>query len=566
VPNIALQRAPLNFQQQWPAGSQQLFDPAVVDERGVYVVGSPDAVAVFQVYSRARAWFTIVAKQKITGYAVSAGALYVQDGPVVSGWDLTYGGCFGGFNIQTKQKWTPPQSAEPLELALAKPPDSLFHVPAASASADAVVYSPPVVRASQMQGEWIGQVFVLGSDGSITSLNDDLTKYATAKFRAPLRPELAMGELPQTSGDTLCRLYYIEASGGIVAINASLSPLAEIQGWATKGTPVPAKVLPLRFVDGLLWGGGILGADFFALTTDATQPPRLTVASPPGAGWRDYDINTDDKLALVSDRTTSRLIGYGAAAKQRDRWQARVSASKGVSRFWPGFGDGDRGPTLALEVDDELKTAGVGFRVALCNPFDALEPSLTPNYPPASTQLDAAILTPGSFTDDLSVVALARSKPIISRHTLYLVVRAAEGGPDKLAVFALASERGTVLERANARLAELRILSRPVRVHVTKQIIVRKIGQEYSEPASDGGNASFQILVSAGEVLNIRTDGKGIFHIDPKYHGMASRILDDIRPWSPGGRVVGLVTPNATLDCLKDTEMYVGVIVYRDKA
>src|SRR5436190_4681936 len=108
MPNLVLQREAMSFPQGWPADAQALFDPAIVDVRGAYVVGCPSAVAVFQVFSRSRPWFTVKAATKITGFAVSASALYVQDGSVISGWDLTYGGCFKSYNIVTQLEWTPP--------------------------------------------------------------------------------------------------------------------------------------------------------------------------------------------------------------------------------------------------------------------------------------------------------------------------------------------------------------------------------------------------------------------------------------------------------------------------
>src|SRR5438034_220956 len=124
MPNLVLQREAMSFPQGWPADAQALFDPAIVDVRGAYVVGCPSAV----------------------------------------------------------------------------------------------------VRESQVQGEASGQVYVLGSDGSIHGFDDGLTNKVTAKFAAPLRPELVMGELPLPSGGVACRLYYIDKSGAIVAVNGSVSP------------------------------------------------------------------------------------------------------------------------------------------------------------------------------------------------------------------------------------------------------------------------------------------------------------------------------------------------------
>jgi hypothetical protein len=563
VPNLLLQRAPIAFPPDWPTDSRPLFEPAVVDARGAYVVGCAAAIAVFQVFSRSRAWFTIKAQTKITGYAVSSSALYVQDGPVISGWDLTYGGCFRGFNIVTRQEWKPPKSENPL--LVATPPASLFDTSGAATN-DIIEFSAPVVRESQLQGEMLGQVFVLGSDGSIHGFDDGLNSVATAKFRAPLRPELVMGELPQPSGDVLCRLYYVDKSGAIVAVNGSLSPLKELTGWAAKGTLDPAKVLPLRFIDGLLWGGGILGADFFALSPEPTQSPRLTV--PAKNVWRDYDVETDEGLAVVTDGKISRLVAYGEGVKQRDRWGERNATTSGQSRLWPGVGRGAmRGPALALEIDDGVNASGVGFRVVLANTVDATDPTWTPNYPPQSTQLDAAIMTPGSFKSaSLGAIASVRSKAIVARHTLYCVVRGAATGPDLLAIFALAPERASILDKANATLTELRLQARAIRLHVIKDVFYRGVGVDRRDPPVDASNVSCQVMVHPHGIYNIKMDPQGVTYLDPKYHGSPAAIMKDPAPFTDKWRA-WLEPQTITLDATKDTnDIRVSVIIPSGKA
>lgn len=550
------------FPTDWPADARPLFEPVVVDARGAYVIGCAAAVAVFQVFSRSRAWFTIKAQVKITGYAVSSSALYVQDGPVISGWDLTYGGCFRGYNIVTKQEWKPPKSDNPF--LIATPPASLYDT-SGTAPNDVIDFSPPVVRESQLQGEILGQVFVLGSDGSIHSFDDGLTPSPTpAKFRPPLRPELVMGELPQPSGDVLCRLYYIDKVGAIVAVNGSISPLKELTGWAAKGTFDAAKVLPLRFIDGALWGGGVLGVDFFALAPDPTQSPRLTV--PARSGWRDYDVQPDDALALVTDGKVSRLVAYGDGVKQRDRWGERITGTSGQSRLWPGVGrESMRGPTLVLEIDDGVTASGAGFRVVLANTVDAVDPPWTPNYPPASTQLDAAIMAPGSFkTPTLGAIASVRSKAIIARHTLYCVVRAAATSPDLLAVFALAPERAGVLDKANTTLADLRMRAKPIKVRVIKVIVyhVRDDGRISRGNPESATNVSCQLTAQGFQNLGIKTDGQGMVFLDPKYNGAAIALTKDLGPWSSVGAFQADPT-TMTLDWNKaDAQLWIDLHVW----
>ncbi|HEY4317320.1 MAG TPA: hypothetical protein VGN04_06945 [Herbaspirillum sp.] len=86
---------PLRFQQECAPPGTPLFDPMLVSERALLVAGGPLAVGVFRVHERPRAWYTVKAQVLIAGFCVSAGSLYVQDGPVLSGWDLTMGECFG---------------------------------------------------------------------------------------------------------------------------------------------------------------------------------------------------------------------------------------------------------------------------------------------------------------------------------------------------------------------------------------------------------------------------------------------------------------------------------------
>src|SRR4051794_31406749 len=73
-----------------PAASAGQALPLLADEdSGVLVVGSSAVVHVLQVFSRQRLWFSVPAHQSCTGYVVAAGTLYIQDGPVLSAWDLT---------------------------------------------------------------------------------------------------------------------------------------------------------------------------------------------------------------------------------------------------------------------------------------------------------------------------------------------------------------------------------------------------------------------------------------------------------------------------------------------
>jgi len=60
----------------------------IVEGLGVLVTGGPSKVVVFRIYQRPQLWFAVPAQEWIAGFAVHQGLLYVQDGPVLSAWNL----------------------------------------------------------------------------------------------------------------------------------------------------------------------------------------------------------------------------------------------------------------------------------------------------------------------------------------------------------------------------------------------------------------------------------------------------------------------------------------------
>ncbi len=539
-----------------PAGGV-LFDPVVCQERAVLVAGGPLALSVFQVFSGKRVWFTVKARVWITGFAVSASSLYVQDGPVLSGWDLTQGGCFAAINLVTRKTWAIPPDATPAT----QPPADLYVLPAASAALQsalmaartaprpseatlltaandslasataagaAVVFSAPVVRSMQFDGLPGGEIFSLGLDGTITALDDALAHVGTFKYEAPLRAELTLSEIPQSAGNVLCHLHYVTATGGIASLDAMKKPLAPFPHWPSAGPIVAAKVLPLRFRDGLLWGGGILGADFFATAPDPAQPLLLTVSAPT-AGWRTYHISAADKLVLVSNGADTRLVSYARSSKVRDRWRLRTTSKSAYTVFWPlaGLEPSPTAPRLILEIDRASSTESpTAFRVLLANTVDAPKPVVTPNYPPAAQPLDTGTFGAGAF-DTLQKISAFVGQPLIEQQTLYSVVSGKNlAGEDALvlAAFAVAPEMSAVQPQAEAALAALRAMVEPIRLAITKTEEVRTISMNWQTRGPHPVlNQKLSLVFTSGN-RDVQTDALGIAELDPALAGQPVQV------------------------------------------
>ncbi len=517
------------------------------------MAGGSSALSIFQIFSGKRVWFTVKAQVYITGFSVSAGSLYVQDGPVLSGWDLTQGGCFAAINLVTQKSWAIPPDATPAT----QPPASLYVLPAASealqttlmaarladsrrsserallaaanetlanatAAARTVVFSAPAVRSIQLDGLPGGQIFSLGLDGTLIALDDTLAHVGTFKHEAPLRAELALSEVIQISGHVLCHLHYVTKAGGIASLDAMKSTPLPLQAWPGTGIVAAEKVLPLRFQDGLLWGGGILDADFFATAPDPTLPLMLEVPAPAG-GWRTYELSTADKLVLVSNGTDTRLVSYDKSAKVRDRWRLRTSSTCNYPVFWTvaGMDTSDATPRLILEVErTKSNQSALGFRVLLANTMDSPRPALATNYPPQVQPLDEGCFVVGDFPTLQTILAIV-GRPIVALQTLYVVIsgqRAATGAAQELvlAAFALAPELPAVLPKAQNTLATLRALTQPIRLRITRTDKTyppkNPYGCETKGPYPLGES---RLPLTVGTTnLEVATDGLGIAELD----------------------------------------------------
>jgi hypothetical protein len=541
------------------------FEPVLLHEKGFLIAGGPDGLVIFAV-GRIRGIFGTIRKRSwIHGFSVHGTVLYVQDGPVLLAYELTYCNPAAAINLVTGEHWPenegddisggPPPSIFNLDAPRAALQETLYaarrhhaslhagqaepapglltasqaRLDAAMKAAERIVFSAPAIRTRMVDSRRYGQVFSLRMDGKVHAMDDNLTEAQTFAGPAPLRPELVMAEMPQPSGEVLCNLYYIGANGSIVGIDAT-GDLKPLRDWPAKGAVTPAKVLPLKFADGHLMGGGILGHDFFVLRPDSSQPPVVTVAGPAG-GWKHYDVAPAEKLVLMSDGQDSRLVSYHRDAGTRDRWQLRHAPTRAYSLFWTETGSDAvlPGPKLSLEVSLEAPDAThpPEVRVVFANTVDSPNDGFRTNYPPPSTTLATATFTPGPFAGRMQPLASFPSRPMITQQMMFCIYRAtplaSPTGAYFLTMFALNGLLGAVLPAANAKLDEMKQDTTPIRIHVTRLLTVDREwpepGARWTEGPFVQNNTRMTLVPAQGARVDITTDNDGFAMLDAKLSG-----------------------------------------------
>ncbi|ROZ64940.1 hypothetical protein [Ramlibacter sp. WS9] len=534
-----------------------LFDPVLVQERGLLIAGGPDALSVFAVGDRQYEWFTISKKSWITGFAVSASSLYVQDGPVLINYDLTLGKPFSAVNLSTSVHWSiddgepwPPADIYPLAgndamlhgeliaareahasaLLSASPDQAAARTAAlqtAQLNARGIDFSPPVVRKYQVEGRRSGQVFSLCMDGRVIALDTALEEPVSLGSDVPLRPELVLAEVPRSGGNVDCFLYYVTAVGGIKAISAT-GDLAALTGWSATAAPVAARVVPLRFRDGMLLGGGILGAAFFARTLDAAKPPLLTLDGP-AEGWRDYDISPKDKLLLVTDGVKSRLASYDPTAMSRLRWKPDRVSERDAHVVFLATGAGGcctetASPKLILEMEklapgNEHTTR---VRALLANTVDTTDPAMTSNYPPPASVLDQGKLESGPNPAWLPAIDWLPCKPVVAQQNLYAVVCAkpASGAwTYSVAAFSLGPQLPGLLSKADTELARLRRLAVALELQVNRRDGFPVKPDQAIRDSYPYRDARLMFELTPGGRREAKTNAQGVVRFDAAHAG-----------------------------------------------
>ncbi len=430
--------------------------PLVVDDgTGVVIVGGPEALHVFQVHDRQRHWFSIQALASISGFAVHEGELYVQDGAVLSCWNLVRGQCLASVNLVT---------GEAVEAAAGLPLETLERLQGVSAPTPRR-FSIPVVRRHQLGGPPAGMVFVLDSEGCIYLLDPGLSAPPRVHRGAPPAVlALAMEEKasPQDPNTYLCHLFYAAVSGEVWGLDVSTLSPVDLGRWPSKGSPEPGCGIPPAYADGLLWMGGWQGPGIQALPPIPGEAAVVSIPEPSGP-WTSLEISQDEHLVYACSGTMRQLFGYGHGLQVRGRWAGAPTQS------WPLFwhapeGAGADQPLLLLEVDRSADPGGnPGFRVFVANTVDAPPEQVLPNYPPDPLVLASGTLEPGPFTDILPRLVSLVVPPLVTRNEMFVLADAGEGHLVFLA-FALTTLAQAVTPAAVAELARLGLLARPLPV------------------------------------------------------------------------------------------------------
>lgn len=441
-------------------------------------------------------------------------------------------------------------------------------------AATTLFFSAPVVRSRQISAAVKGLIFVLSADGTVYGVDDALSHVEVAKFEAPGPLRLALAEIqpPNDPNTYLCRLYYITSDGGIRQVNATASPIAAGGLWPANGAV--SNLLPLRFEDGHLFGGGVLGLDFFVLPPDPPAPATVSVAA--GARpWLSYAVDPATRLALVCDGQGARLTAYGDGVHVRDRWQ--VAPAAGWGTFWPA--GGGTGPTLVLSTDAAAasETGNAGFRIFVANTVDAADLSHASTYPPPTPVLATGSFEPGTLSPALTRVGEVATAPVIARQTAYLFtdsgspflqvvdlvtpvgddfnspfdlyvaqmktvhqdsegVNAATLAPPmlgttlQLVAYDLSAVASQVAAPAAAELVHLQ--------KFTQGIVVQAL-MVFSGPGMDPTPikqvASFFLSMDNGDQCPVKTDTQGCVTIDSKYDGRQATLVGALLFYDPMG-------------------------------
>ncbi|HEU4835276.1 MAG TPA: hypothetical protein VFS90_12695, partial [Pyrinomonadaceae bacterium] len=459
---------------------------------GAYIiVGGPTALFLVHLTSVPELRLLVPARVRLSGWATYDGMLYVQDGPVLSRWGLTDGRCFAAINLlkpkeqrfnintgakldwnflhnldaadKTKQttlqrarrkvEWlrllettekylampsptrTPEETARLQQLAadlrqLVGPSGDALRaeLAAAETAAAAQILSAPVVRANQTGGKADSMVFVIGRDGMIHSLDNQLEHKGSIRFDRNVRPSLAIAEQNEhQSADYSCWVYYVTEDGKVVCVDGDSSPLKQLDGWPAQGRASLEPGVRPRVESKLLWGSNAQSAGIFALPID--RPGAASrVKVPASPEWRWLEIRPEKSLAIVATDTSCRLISYALDTKLADRFAVKPDRAPYFTSFLPAAHDNEgreKRPLLVAEFErDATPGHGVPFRLLVANDADvtvtASAEAYAPFYPPRPTVIfDGELEGRGTIGAPVRI----RTQPSISEQEAYLMAR-----------------------------------------------------------------------------------------------------------------------------------------------
>ncbi|MDI9917645.1 hypothetical protein [Rhodococcus sp. IEGM 1379] len=499
----------------------------VSDQLGRLISGGRNKLHVLEILNRQRLWWSLTPTVLIHGYAVSGGTLFVQDGPVLSAWDLTeaivsgdglttHGMCFAAVNLATGTK----VAATGNSIS-----DAQYAALFATSESVPANYSAPVIREHQLGSAGDAVVFVLAADGGLCSLDIGLTNLDITRWDVPAAVGLALIESPDPSDPNryTCRLAYITDPGDVVVLDASSGTPTMLGRW-TAQNPSAQPWNPPVYADGNLWASGVPTASLSALlppppSAPVFTTPYLSTAESTGTPTGSFQICDTDKLALLVDGQTQRLLAYSPETRVVDRWPSKTGIPASAETvFW--HESADKFPTTIIVVSDALPD-GVTFTVLVANTVDAPQPQYATLYPPEPVTLASGSLGLGAFADPSETMTTMLTKPVIVSRTVYALAQTSTGRT-VAGAWSLDSLAPVIAPAAVGELRRLATLVVPWRMLVLKSTLTaRRVNAwnywELSELPM--GNTTFQVVIGS-ETLEITTDEDSYVTFDARFTGM----------------------------------------------
>jgi hypothetical protein len=501
------------------ADQATMLPMAADDDRGVVVAGCRTRLDVFQLFSRQRLWYTITAHASLSGYTLGAGVLYVQDGPVLSCWDLTTATLSPGQQTATGFRLAAINLVTKAAASGGATGVSDAAYAALFTAASTPGCSAPVVRTQQLGAAAGAMVFVLGTSGSVFAVDDALTQ-VTAISGAPPGP-LALGLSEKVAANdpsqVTCTLAYVAQDTSLVLLDLS-GALPEPAGTWPKdpspggppkvdGSPPPVVLGPQtpavapQFIDDTVVACCAFGVSFAVCPLPPPTPSvfrwAVGATGSPAKYAQGLEVSTTRQLVLLQG-LASPLVSYAPEAMVVERWPDAGDESHRWVTFWEPATDLTTQPGLILAVDqvaapDTLPLRvplppDVAFAVRVANTVDysaadnaELSQGLS-GYPPPPATLIGGTLSLAPFA--AGRVSAVLCQPLIVREWLFALI-ADETGAVWLGAWALATIAAKALPAAAAELQRLALLVTPVPLKVFVFATADSLGEPTSIVQAD---------------------------------------------------------------------------------
>ena len=340
------------------ADQATMLPMAVDDDRGVVVAGCRARLHVFQLFSRQRLWYTITPHASLGGYALGAGVLYVQDGPVLSCWDLTTAALSQDQHTATGIRLAAINLVTTASAGGGATGVSDAQYAALFTTASPPACSAPVIRRQQLGSTAGAMVFVLGGDGSVFAADDALTQVTAVSGTPPGSLALGLSEkvAADDPGQVTCLLAYVAQDTSVVLLDASGAtpkpagawPRAVHEGPGPPGGWPPLPVLgpgtpavaPQFTNDAVIACCAYIGSGVAAFPLPPPTPPSFRYWKVDGISWsplmnlpQGLEVSTTRQLLLLQG-LASLLLAYAPAATTAERWPDSSDESRLWMMFW----------------------------------------------------------------------------------------------------------------------------------------------------------------------------------------------------------------------------------------